>query len=130
MVVWVCRASNTSLLFETLVKTNETKKQPANLHLVAQLLEIFFIHIDHISMTIFQPRRDNVSTWVITKEELLTWATETLVPVAKLAYDGKGEFRAGDHCLFCKAKSTCRKRAEYNLEMARYQRISGAAADI
>ena len=27
---------------------------------------------------------------------------------------------AGDHCQFCKVKATCRKRAEYNLELAQY----------
>ena len=75
---------------------------------------------DRISMTIFQPRRDNVSTWEIGKDDLLRWAKMTLKPTAQLAYDGKGEFHAGDHCLFCKAKANCRKRAEYNLELARY----------
>ena len=75
---------------------------------------------DRISMTIFQPRRDNVSTWEIGKDDLLRWAKMTLMPTAQLAYDGKGEFHAGDHCLFCKAKANCRKRAEYNLELARY----------
>ena len=39
---------------------------------------------------------------------------------AKLAYDGEGEFNAGEHCRFCKAKAVCRKRAEYNLEFAKY----------
>ena len=43
-----------------------------------------------------------------------------LAPTAALAYEGKGEFKAGDHCQFCKAKAICRKRAEHNLEMARY----------
>ena len=76
--------------------------------------------IERISLTIFQPRRDNISTYEITKEELLRWANETLVPTAKLAYAGEGEFKAGSHCQFCKAKATCRKRAEYNLEMAKY----------
>lgn len=75
---------------------------------------------DRISMTIFQPRRENVSTWVISKADLLLWATDTLAPIAKLAYEGKGEYKAGEHCLFCKAKANCRKRAEYNLELARY----------
>ena len=28
--------------------------------------------------------------------------------------------KAGEHCQFCKAKATCRKRAEYNLELAKY----------
>lgn len=75
---------------------------------------------DSISLTIFQPRRENVSTWVISKADLLKWATETLMPAAKLAYAGEGEFCAGEHCTFCKAKANCRKRAEYNLEMAHY----------
>ncbi len=76
--------------------------------------------IDQVSMTIFQPRRDNVSSWSCSKAELLSWADTVLAPTAALAYEGKGEFRAGDHCQFCKVKATCRKRAEYNLELAKY----------
>ena len=76
--------------------------------------------IDAVSMTIFQPRRDNVSTYTISRDELLRWAEETLSPTAKLAAEGKGEYKAGDHCRFCKAKAMCRKRAEYNLELAKY----------
>ena len=76
--------------------------------------------IDRVTMTIFQPRRDNISTWSCTKEELLKWADEVLAPTAALAYEGKGEFKAGEHCQFCKVKATCRKRAEFNLELAQY----------
>ena len=76
--------------------------------------------INQIKMTIFQPRRDNISTYTISKEKLLKWADEVLAPTAQLAYTGKGEFKAGDHCQFCKVKATCRKRAEYNLELAKY----------
>ena len=76
--------------------------------------------IKTVKMTIFQPRRDNISTYTMTKAELLTWADTVLAPTAKLAYEGKGEFKAGDHCTFCKIKATCRKRAEYNLELAKY----------
>lgn len=76
--------------------------------------------IDTVSMTIFQPRRENVSTYTIPKEELLTWAKEVLAPTAELAAKGEGEYCAGEHCQFCKVKATCRKRAEYNLELARY----------
>ena len=85
-------------------------------------LELFdgLYDIREISMTIFQPRRENVSTFTMTKEELLVWADEVLKPTAELAYEGKGEFKTGDHCQFCKVKATCRKRAEYNLELARY----------
>ena len=75
-------------------------------------LEIFdsIYDIEEVKMTIFQPRRGNVDTFTIKKDELITWAEEILMPTAKLAYEGKGEFKAGDHCQFCKAKATCRKR--------------------
>ena len=76
--------------------------------------------INQIKMTIFQPRRDNVSTYTISRDELLKWADEILAPTAQLAYIGGGEFKAGDHCRFCKVKAICRKRAEYNLELAKY----------
>lgn len=76
--------------------------------------------INQIKMTIFQPRRDNVSTYTISRDELMKWADEILAPTAQLAYVGEGEFKAGDHCQFCKVKATCRKRAEYNLELAKY----------
>lgn len=85
-------------------------------------LEIFdsLYDINEVKMSIFQPRRNNVDTFTINKDELLTWANEVLAPTAKLAYEGKGEFKAGDHCQFCKVKGTCRKRAEHNLELAKY----------
>ena len=76
--------------------------------------------IDTVRMAIYQPRRDNVSTYTCSKEDLLKWADEVLAPTALLAMKGEGEFHAGDHCQFCKVKATCRKRAEYNLELARY----------
>ena len=79
---------------------------------------IYNIHT--VKMTIFQPRRDNISTFTISKEDLLKWAEEVLAPTAALAYLGEGEFQAGDHCQFCSVKATCRKRAEQNLELARY----------
>lgn len=76
--------------------------------------------IDKVLMVIIQPRLSNLSEFTISKADLLTWAKTTLMPSAKLAYAGEGEFCAGDHCQFCRAKATCRKRAEYNLELARY----------
>ena len=86
-------------------------------------LELFdgIYDIDAVSMTIYQPRRDNISTHTVFKESLYQWAAETLKPIAELAYDGKGEFRCGDWCQFCKAKHDCRKRAEQNLELAKYE---------
>ena len=76
--------------------------------------------IEEIRLSIYQPRRANVDTVSLTKGELLKWADEILAPTAKLAYEGKGDFRAGDHCRFCLAKAACRERAEYALELAKY----------
>lgn len=76
--------------------------------------------IKTVKMTIFQPRRDNISTAEMDKAELFRWADTVLAPTARLAYEGKGEFKAGEHCQFCKVKANCRKRAEYNLELAKY----------
>ncbi len=85
-------------------------------------LEMFesLYDIDTIRMVIFQPRLDNVSSCIIPKNSLLQWAHDELMPKAKLAYSGEGEFACGDWCRFCKAKAECRKRAEYNLELAKY----------
>ncbi len=76
--------------------------------------------IETVSMTIFQPRRDNVSVFEIKASDLLGWAENTLKPAATLAAQGEGEFTVGEHCRFCKAKADCRARAEANLALARY----------
>ena len=85
-------------------------------------LELFdgIYDITSVCMAIYQPRRENISVFTMSKAGLYQWAEETLAPIAKLAYDGGGEFKAGEHCRFCKVKATCRKRAEYNLELAKY----------
>jgi len=86
-------------------------------------LEIFdgIYDITEVRMTIYQPRKSNVSVCVMSKDSLLEWANNDLVYKAKLAYDGEGEFQCGDWCRFCKAKSECRKRAAANLEIAKYE---------
>ena len=73
-----------------------------------------------VRMTIIQPRLDNTSTEELRVDELMTWAQNKLKPKAQLAFAGDGEFCAGDHCKFCRAKATCRARAEANLELAKY----------
>jgi len=100
----------------------EAEKNPQMMCYALGALELFdaLYDIDTVNMTIFQPRRENLSTYTVSRDELLRWADEVLAPAAKLAYAGEGEFKAGEHCQFCKAKATCRKRAEYNLELAKY----------
>ena len=76
--------------------------------------------IDNITMIIFQPRRENISEWTISREELLDWAENTLRPAAALAAEGKGEYHSGDQCRFCKARHECRTRAEEQISLMRY----------
>lgn len=75
--------------------------------------------IRRIQMTIIQPRLENVSVEELTAEELLDWAEREVRPKAAQAYAGEGEFKVGDHCRFCKARVTCRARADYNLELSK-----------
>ena len=80
----------------------------------------YLYYIDTVSMTIYQPRKGNVSTYTIPKQELLDWAEYELKPAAQKAWNGEGEYACGDWCQFCKAKQDCRERARANLEMLRY----------
>ena len=77
--------------------------------------------IRRIKLSIYQPRRENVDTFEMSVEDLLRWADDVLSPTAKLAFTGDGEFCAGDHCVFCKVKATCRARTDYNMELAKYE---------
>lgn len=86
-------------------------------------LEIYdsLYDIEEVSMTIFQPRRENVSTWTISIKELKNWAEDELKPKALMAYDGEGEYLPGEWCTFCRAAVKCRARSEYNLELAKHE---------
>lgn len=68
-----------------------------------------------IELHIIQPRLDNFSTYQISIGELLSWADEVVMPAAKLAFAGEGEFKTGDHCRWCKVKGNCAARAEENM---------------
>lgn len=73
---------------------------------------------DIIETNIYQPRIDNISPYSYSVKELLTWAENELKPAAELAFEGLGEFKAGNHCYWCRAKANCRHLAEYNLKLA------------
>ena len=85
-------------------------------------LEIFdgIYDIDTVRMTIYQPRKSNISVYEMDKADLYEWANSELTQKAQLAYEGQGSFSCGEWCRFCKAKAECRERAEANLALARY----------
>lgn len=85
-------------------------------------LEIFddIYDIEEIRMTIYQPRKSNISVDGMAKADLLRWADTELYEKAEMAYAGQGDFHCGEWCRFCKAKAECRERAEANLALAQY----------
>ena len=79
----------------------------------------YLYEIKQVSMTIVQPRLENISTFTCTIEELNDWAENYVRPRALMAYEGKGEQVPGDHCRFCRAKAVCRACADEALALAR-----------
>ena len=78
----------------------------------------YIYEIETVRMSIIQPRLDNISTYEATREELEAWG-ESIKATARLAYEGKGEQKAGEWCRFCRAKAVCRACAEEALALAR-----------
>lgn len=86
-------------------------------------LEIFdsLYDIHTVQLTIYQPRKSNISTDQISRDELYEWAENVLKPAAIEADEGTGEFHAGEWCRWCRAKHICRERAKKNLELAAFE---------
>ena len=104
------------------VEVSAEENPQMKLYALGALEIIDYIYdIDEIQMTIFQPRKSNVSIYRISKDDLLAWADGTLTEQAKLAYEGLGDFSCGEWCRFCKAKAECRERANANMELAKYE---------
>lgn len=69
--------------------------------------------VQRVRMAIVQPKvYDEPQEDEISVEELNRWANEEVMPKAQMAYKGEGEYVAGDHCTFCRARETCRARIE------------------
>ena len=78
----------------------EAERNPKMMCYALGAIDIFdgIYDINRVEMIIFQPRRENISSYTMAKEELLDWADTVLKPTAELAAKGEGEFKAGDHC--------------------------------
>lgn len=77
--------------------------------------------IKEINMVIIQPRVNNISEWSCSKDELVAWANEEVKPKTALAFEGKGEFKCGSWCQFCKARHECKHRANEMLKLEGYK---------
>jgi len=91
---------------------------------LSHLYDIF-----RVRMTVLQPRLHNFGSEELHAEVLLDWAENEVKPLAAMAWEGKGEFVAGEHCTscFCKARYTCPARAAQAIAVA--QQEFGAIED-
>lgn len=71
------------------------------------------LEVDTVEMHIYQPRIHNISTDKISVQELLRWGEKVVKPIAAKAWEGKGTYKAGDHCRFCPHAAKCRALARY-----------------
>jgi hypothetical protein len=102
------------------VRVNADHNSQLMLYGLGALLEFDPLYdIRTVRMTIVQPRLQNISSFEMDADELIKWADEYLRPRALLAQKGEGDFCAGEHCRWCKARFTCRARSEYFMELAR-----------
>lgn len=81
----------------------------------------FEYDIKEVTMTIVQPRIDNTSTWEIPRSVLDKWGDEVLRPGAEEAFGGTlgcaTNTAVGEWCRFCKAKQSCKARANAAMEL-------------
>lgn len=90
------------------------------LYALGALTEYEFIYdIQHVTMTIFQPRIDNIDSDTVHVDDLIKWA-EYISEKANKAFNGSEECYAGKHCDdgFCKARAICRAYTEERTKIA------------
>ncbi|MBQ9420062.1 MAG: DUF2800 domain-containing protein [Synergistaceae bacterium] len=78
----------------------------------------YLFDIENVKMSIVQPRLSNISTYECSRAELEAWG-ESIKPVARLAYEGRGEQRIGDWCRFCRARPRCQACKDEALSLCR-----------
>lgn len=102
------------------VRVNAKENPQLMLYGLGALNHFSLLHdIETVRLTIVQPRLDHIDTWEISAAALIEWGETQVKPAAIKAYAGEGDFVAGEHCRFCKAKTRCRALADHNLAAVR-----------
>ena len=72
--------------------------------------------IKDITVTVWQPRMNNVSDYTISKKDLVRWR-DNIIPIAKLALSDDAPFGPSESaCRFCPAAGVCGPRTRFMLE--------------
>ena len=88
--------------------------------------------VKRIRMAIVQPRTaDPVRSWEIDLEDLLLWSND-LIMLAQSTESPNAPFKAGDHCMFCRAKPICEtaRREALRIAQADFMAEPGTIPDV
>jgi len=101
------------------VKVAAIDNEQLKLYALGTIEELSVVYdFEFLEMFIYQPRMDNISSMRMAVGDLINWAADYVIPRAKIAFAGEGDFVSGSHCQFCKVK-TCAARAEYELSVVK-----------
>lgn len=78
--------------------------------------------IKNVTLTVYQPRMNNISSYKMKVQSLVKWGNTKVLPKAKKAASGAEEFSVGKHCDngLCLARPICRAYANKKLQMVKY----------
>lgn len=78
--------------------------------------------IEKVTLTVFQPCMNNISSYEMKAQSLVKWANTKVLPKVQKAIRGTEEFCVGKHCDkgLCYARPICRAYANKKLELAKY----------
>jgi hypothetical protein len=80
--------------------------------------------IKKVVISIVQPRLSNISEYEISRDDIINWGVFEVKPKAQAAFKGEGDFVAGEHCRFCRARAQCRARADTNTALEDFKGIN------
>lgn len=100
------------------VKVDAEDNPQMRLYALGTIQEYGFIYenVEEVAMHIYQPRLYNTSVEIMKTKDLLAWG-DMIMPLAKRADSMKKEYHPGEHCKFCKARATCKARAQQMLNV-------------
>lgn len=84
--------------------------------------------IQTVQLVIVQPHAGGVKRWETTRDSVLQWAADVVLPAAKRAIAGEGDAVPGEHCRFCRGKAQCRARIGQMLDQGKYRNAVPAGA--
>lgn len=87
------------------------------------------VPVHTVTVHIIQPRRDNLVSKSYPIEQLAQWVKENESRVARAA-SGVEQYKAGEHCKWCRKRATCAERREFIQSSAAMVFADGCKPDV